>query len=100
MAAGNEPLGLVTALFVAGASSVLGTLWPIYSSTGRRFAIHFYQSIEKQRIAVEARTVVKVKVLNLALAVQEATIIVKKGVWILILGRLLFYMGLVSIYEL
>jgi CHAT domain-containing protein len=77
IAAGDEPLGLVTALFVAGASSVLGTLWPIYSSTGRKFASHFYQSIEKQRRAAEERTDVKVKVLNLALAVQEATIKVK-----------------------
>lgn len=40
--AGDEPLGLVTAFLSAGASSVLGTLWPVQSSTARRFSKFFY----------------------------------------------------------
>ncbi|KAL2211268.1 hypothetical protein CC79DRAFT_1317422 [Sarocladium strictum] len=32
---GDEPLGLVTGLLCAGACSVLGTMWPISSATGR-----------------------------------------------------------------
>ncbi|MCJ1298943.1 hypothetical protein MMC08_001734 [Hypocenomyce scalaris] len=77
VAAGDEPLGLVTALFCAGASSVLGTLWPIRSSTGRRFTKVFYESIERQRRVEEERDS-KVKVLNLVAAVREASLEVKK----------------------
>jgi hypothetical protein len=77
--AGDEPLGLATALFCAGASSVLGTLWPIQSSMGRLFSSHFYQSIEKQRESQESKGGgVGAKVLNLALAVREATLAVKR----------------------
>ncbi|KAJ6084418.1 hypothetical protein N7486_011218 [Penicillium sp. IBT 16267x] len=46
--AGDEPLGLVTALFCAGASSVLGTLWPLESRIGRIFTTYMYQALEKQ----------------------------------------------------
>ncbi|KAI1610274.1 CHAT domain-containing protein [Exophiala viscosa] len=36
--AGDEPLGLVTALLCAGTASVIGTLWPVASGTARLFA--------------------------------------------------------------
>ena len=75
---GDEPLGLVTALLVAGASSVLGTLWPIQSHVGRRFSFHFYQSIERQRKTFEKSSDSYVVVLNLAQALREAMIVVKK----------------------
>src|SRR5207248_3175738 len=45
---GDEPFGLVPALFCAGASSVVGTLWPIQSDTGRLFSHHFYAHLKKQ----------------------------------------------------
>lgn len=40
---GDEPLGLVTAFLCAGASSILGTMWPIESATGRQFSERFYK---------------------------------------------------------
>src|SRR3954454_13632934 len=43
MSFGNEPLGMAPALFVAGASSVLATLWPIPSSAGQAFSDSFYR---------------------------------------------------------
>lgn len=42
---GDEPSGLITALLVAGASSVLGTLWPITDEDGREFSVLFYQKL-------------------------------------------------------
>ncbi|KAB5522808.1 tetratricopeptide repeat protein [Coniochaeta sp. 2T2.1] len=49
IAAGDEPLGLVTALLCAGAASVAGTIWPTASRTGREFAAAFYAELEVQR---------------------------------------------------
>ncbi|KAI9774563.1 MAG: hypothetical protein M1840_002812 [Geoglossum simile] len=46
VSAGDEPLGLVTGLLCAGAASVLGTMWPIPSITGRVFSEYFYASFE------------------------------------------------------
>jgi CHAT domain-containing protein len=43
--AGDEPLGLVTALLCAGAGSVLGTLWSTASETGCVFAKRFYAEL-------------------------------------------------------
>ncbi|OIW32573.1 hypothetical protein CONLIGDRAFT_699404 [Coniochaeta ligniaria NRRL 30616] len=48
ISAGDEPLGMVTALLCAGAGSVLGTLWPTASRTGRRFSDEFYSDIANQ----------------------------------------------------
>jgi len=42
---GDEPYGLVPALFTAGAENVLGTLWPIEDDIGRRFIIDFYKNL-------------------------------------------------------
>jgi CHAT domain-containing protein len=38
---GDEPLGIVTALLCAGASSVVGTMWPIQIETGKTFIKEF-----------------------------------------------------------
>lgn len=46
LSAGDEPLGLVTALLCAGAASVVGTLWPVASGTARRFAAIFGQQLK------------------------------------------------------
>jgi CHAT domain-containing protein len=46
---GDEPSGLITALLVAGASSVLGTLWPIADDDGRDFSVLFYQKLLERR---------------------------------------------------
>lgn len=44
-APGDEPLGIVTALLCAGASSVIGTLWRVGSGRGMDFARRFYEML-------------------------------------------------------
>lgn len=46
--AGDEPLGMVTAFLCAGAGSVLGTLWPTASETGRHFSEAFYTALASE----------------------------------------------------
>lgn len=41
-APGDEPLGIVTALLCAGASSVIGTLWKVQAGRGMEFSRRFY----------------------------------------------------------
>jgi len=87
--AGDEPLGLVTALLCAGAASVTGTMWPIASATARRFAEHFHTEILSAigcRMAGSGRTaaqeeregMVEVVVIDLAVALQKAVIRMKR----------------------
>ncbi|KAH8692556.1 CHAT domain-containing protein [Phaeosphaeriaceae sp. PMI808] len=45
---GDEPLGLITAILCAGASSVIGTLWPVESGTARNFSRRFYAKFADQ----------------------------------------------------
>lgn len=45
IAPGDEPLGIIPALLYAGATSVLGCLWPIDSRAGRAFSEAFYKQI-------------------------------------------------------
>jgi CHAT domain-containing protein len=67
---GDEPLGLISALLYAGASSVLGCLWPTPSPAGRSFSDKFYSSLKKQ---MEDRTdTPDLHVLNLATALRHA----------------------------
>jgi CHAT domain-containing protein len=42
---GDEPYGLVPALFAAGARNVLGTLWGIEDLAGRLFMVEFYSKL-------------------------------------------------------
>jgi CHAT domain-containing protein len=87
--AGDEPLGLVTALLCAGASSVTGTMWPIASATARSFAEHFHAEIlsarghkmmksgqtERQE---DEEEMVDAVVIDLAAALQKAVIRMKR----------------------
>ncbi|KAI1619205.1 CHAT domain-containing protein [Exophiala viscosa] len=76
---GNDPLGLVSALFCAGASSVVGTLWPVRSSSGRFFTEKFYSNLKAQGSdPAVSRVHSPRQVLNLALAFREATLAIKK----------------------
>ena len=76
---GDDPLGLVSALFCAGASSVLGTLWPIRSSAGRLFSEHFYKSLEQQEAERSRKPNSELRrAVNLAFAFREATLAVKR----------------------
>ncbi|KAI6779365.1 tetratricopeptide repeat [Emericellopsis cladophorae] len=42
---GDEPLGIIPSLLHAGATSVLGCLWPIDSRSGRAFSKAFYDDL-------------------------------------------------------
>ncbi|OAA72323.1 NAD(P)-binding domain protein [Cordyceps fumosorosea ARSEF 2679] len=66
--AGDEPQGLIPVLMLCGATSVLGTLWPILSADGRAFSECFYAAAfgsEKMRPG---------EVVNLARAVQRSVL--------------------------
>jgi CHAT domain-containing protein len=41
----DEPYGLMPAFLVAGATNVLGTLWPLEDEFGRRFVARFYEHL-------------------------------------------------------
>ncbi|KAJ6784830.1 hypothetical protein PWT90_06810 [Aphanocladium album] len=64
--AGDEPQGIIPVLLLCGATSVLGTLWPILSSDGRKFSESFYTAFGKPR-----------SVVNLARAVQQSVLDMK-----------------------
>lgn len=70
IAPGDEPLGLIPALLYAGATSVLGSLWPIPSSAGRVFSEKFYTSLQRQIKDYETGS--HPCVLNLAAALRDA----------------------------
>jgi CHAT domain-containing protein len=77
---GDDPLGFVSAFFCAGASSVLGTLWPIRSDLGRLFSKTLYDSMAKQdRGIASTATESQQRFLNLAFAFRDATLAVKKA---------------------
>jgi CHAT domain-containing protein len=42
---GDEPYGLVPALFAAGARNIVGTLWGIEDIAGRLFMVEFYSKL-------------------------------------------------------
>lgn len=67
---GDEPLGIIPALLYAGATSVLGCLWPIYSPAGRTFSEHFYASLLEQKKGKDGGE--KPVILNLAAALRDA----------------------------
>jgi len=66
---GDEPLGLITALLCAGASSVAGTLWPVESETARIFAAEFFKQLVTASQAGEGRHWI-----DLAVALQATCI--------------------------
>jgi CHAT domain-containing protein len=71
----EEPLGLVSALLAAGATSVLGTLWPIQSSCGKEFSKIFYGKILDQ--VKKQENFMGEKVLNLAFALHKTVLQMK-----------------------
>ncbi|KAJ4148483.1 hypothetical protein LMH87_002949 [Akanthomyces muscarius] len=61
--AGDEPQGMIPVLLLCGATSVLGTLWPILSADGRAFSESFYTAFGETG-----------SVVNLARAVQQSVL--------------------------
>ena len=45
--AGDEPLGLIPALLVAGAENILAPLWQVEDTAARRFMSHYYRKLLK-----------------------------------------------------
>jgi len=75
VAAGDEPLGLITALLCAGAGSVIGTIWPTASRTGRKFADVFYAELEAQRMGLASPSEAEGgSTFNLAIAVRRTVL--------------------------
>lgn len=70
---GDEPLGLIAGLLCAGASSVLGTMWPISSATGREFSERFYSELDHAH-AMDADAPDATSLVNLAVNLQAAVI--------------------------
>lgn len=66
---GDEPLGILTAFIVAGATSVIGALWTIKSENGRKFTEGFYNNFLHEQPFEENYSVV-----NLAVALQRAAL--------------------------
>ncbi|KAM5341287.1 hypothetical protein ACJ41O_014318 [Fusarium nematophilum] len=83
VAAGDEPLGIVTALLCAGAGSVLGTIWPTASRTGRYFTNEFYtNSLEKHRRRGDTSTDVggHAAVIDLAEVSQRVVLALRRNI--------------------
>lgn len=53
ISAGDEPLGIMTAFLCAGATSVLGTIWPTATREGRVFSEAFYRCLGNQDFTAE-----------------------------------------------
>lgn len=73
IAAGDEPLGLVTALLCAGASSVVGSIWPIRSSVGREFSSKFYTAVSNGAKSTGSKS----GIIDLAVALRDAVLELK-----------------------
>jgi CHAT domain-containing protein len=66
---GDEPLGLLSMFLIGGATSALGALWPIQSTTGRKFTQIFYDYFINHVDRTELGPIV-----NLAMALQHASL--------------------------
>ncbi|KAH0557164.1 hypothetical protein GP486_005045 [Trichoglossum hirsutum] len=72
IAAGDEPLGLIPAFLYAGATSILGCLWPVDSSAGRIFSEKFYRNLKNAVAGPQPGELVAGSIINLAWALREA----------------------------
>lgn len=71
-AAGDEPLGITTALLCAGASSITGTMWKVDVDTALAFTDKFHATLAKERRDAQAGVV------DLARVVQKTVCRLKK----------------------
>jgi CHAT domain-containing protein len=71
---GDDPMGLVSAFLISGASSVVGTLWSVQSTDGRTFAHLFYQELQRQCFGNP-----KSGLMDLALATQRAVMTMREN---------------------
>ncbi|KZV89543.1 hypothetical protein EXIGLDRAFT_771664 [Exidia glandulosa HHB12029] len=70
IAAGDEPSGFIPALLVAGATSVVATLWPMRDADGYAFSKLFYESFHNTAVVDLARSLQRAA---LSIRAEEAT---------------------------
>lgn len=70
---GDEPLGIVSALLCAGATSVVGTMWKVEVGTARLFTVELDNHLKATAAEGEDRGVI-----DLAVAVQQTAIRLKR----------------------
>ncbi|KAF1997262.1 hypothetical protein P154DRAFT_292425 [Amniculicola lignicola CBS 123094] len=99
VASGDEPLGFIPALLFAGATSVLGTLWPVESRAARAFTEEYYRQLEVQverqqgagqrRVVLDLAAAVRGTVLHLMAkgSPGDWAAYVLYGAWFHIVGR-------------
>ena len=71
---GDEPLGLLSVFLLGGATSVLGALWPIQSTTGRKFTRIYYDYFINHLDRTELGPIV-----NLAMALQHTVLRIRES---------------------
>jgi CHAT domain-containing protein len=70
---GDELFGLTPAFLLAGAATVVGTMWPIRSADGRLFTKHFYGELDKGKDGQGSQSG-KRQTVNVARALQQAAL--------------------------
>ncbi|KAK3312652.1 CHAT domain-containing protein [Apodospora peruviana] len=70
---GDEPLGVVTGLLYAGATSVTGTMWPTAVGAGREFSRLFYRQLEEAQAKANASREREEKI--------DMAVLLQKTVW-------------------
>lgn len=72
ISAGDEPFGILTAFLCAGATSVVGTMWPTATREGRAFSETFYQCLGSQESEVTG-------IFDYARALREAVLSIRSA---------------------
>lgn len=72
ISAGDEPFGILTAFLCAGATSIIGTMWPTATREGRAFSEAFYRRLGSQESAVTG-------IFDYAGALREAALIIRSA---------------------
>lgn len=77
---GDEPLGLLPVLLLAGVNAVVGTLWNCWDTTGKEFTETFYQIIQREGLPGRRSDQEESasSTVNLALALREAVLKIRK----------------------
>lgn len=77
---GDEPLGLVPVLLLAGVNALVGTLWNCWDTAGKEFTETFYQIIchERERSSGSDQEMPSSSAINLALALREAVLNIRE----------------------